>query len=190
MKNRQTQAVDSQEPALAVSAPVTDVQIPPPQITRDEETGKYHIKLGPACEAFSFGTGNRDLVSSTVSQVAAICTLPEGMINAEAADATIAAIVEAQPKDSTELLLASQMAVVHMMAMEMSTRAMIQGQTVDGVDRNINRVTKLMRTFTSQVEALNKYRTKGQQKITVQHVNVEDGGQAIVGDVNQGGGNG
>jgi hypothetical protein len=189
MKNRQIQAADSQEPALAVSAPVTDVQIPPPQITRDEETGKYHIKLGPACEAFSFGTGNRDLVGSTVSQVAAMCSLPEGMINAEAADATIAAIVEAKPKDSTELLLASQMAVVHMMAMEIAKRAMINNDAVR-VDNNINQVTKLMRTFTAQIEALNKYRNKGKQQITVQHVNVNDGGQAIVGDVNQGGGNG
>ena len=81
------------------------------------------------------------------------------------------------------------MAAVHNMAMEMSSRAMISDQTVDGVDRNVNRVTKLMRTFTTQIEALNRYRTKGQQKITVQHVNVNDGGQAVVGDVNQGGGN-
>ena len=64
---------------------------------------------------------------------------------------------------------------------------MAKNLTVEGVNNNINRLTKLMRTFTAQVEALNKYRSKGQQKITVQHVNVENGGQAIVGDVTQGG---
>ena len=52
---------------------------------------------------------------------------------------------------------------------------------------NINQANKLMRTFTAQIEALNKYRTKGKQKITVQHVNVNEGGQAIVGDVKGGG---
>jgi hypothetical protein len=83
-------------------------------------------------------------------------------------------------------MLAAQMTAVHNMAMEMPNRAMKSGQPVDAVDRNVNRVTTLMRTFTTQIEALNKYRTKGQQKITVQHVNVEKGGQAIVGDVNQG----
>jgi hypothetical protein len=54
----------------------------------------------------------------------------------------------------------------------------------------MNRATKLCRTYTSLVEALTKYRTKGQQKITVQHVNINDGGQAVIGDITQGGGNG
>lgn len=53
----------------------------------------------------------------------------------------------------------------------------------------INLATKLTRTFTAQMEALSKYRNKGKQKITVEHVEVKDGGQAIVGNVeNRGGG--
>ena len=42
---------------------------------------------------------------------------------------------------------------------------------------------KLARTFTTQMEALRKHRNGGKQTVTVQHVNVADGGQAIVGDV-------
>jgi len=38
------------------------------------------------------------------------------------------------------------------------------------------------------MEALNKYRTGGKQTIQVQHVNVNEGGQAIVGNVNKGAG--
>ena len=34
-----------------------------------------------------------------------------------------------------------------------------------------------------QVEALKNYRSKGEQRMVVQHVNVAEGGQAIVGDV-------
>jgi hypothetical protein len=34
-----------------------------------------------------------------------------------------------------------------------------------------------------QVEALHRYRGKGQQKVTVEHVHVNAGGQAIVGTV-------
>jgi len=45
---------------------------------------------------------------------------------------------------------------------------------------------KLMGVFNKHVEALNKHRGKGQQNITVKHVNVEAGGQAIVGNVETG----
>jgi hypothetical protein len=36
------------------------------------------------------------------------------------------------------------------------------------------------------MEALKRYRTGGEQTVTVQHVNVSEGGQAIVGNVTQG----
>jgi hypothetical protein len=42
---------------------------------------------------------------------------------------------------------------------------------------------KLARTFAAQVEALKQYRNGGEQKMTVQHVHVAEGGQAIVGNV-------
>jgi len=38
------------------------------------------------------------------------------------------------------------------------------------------------------VEALNRHRGKGQQKVTVEHVHVHAGGQAIVGNVGTPGG--
>ena len=50
----------------------------------------------------------------------------------------------------------------------------------DSAERAFN---KLTRTFAIQVEALKRYRTGGQQKVTVEHVNVHAGGQAIVGTV-------
>ena len=49
-----------------------------------------------------------------------------------------------------------------------------------------NLAVKLLRTFTTQLEALQRYRGKGQQKVTVEHVNVNAGGQAIVGTVHRG----
>jgi xanthine dehydrogenase iron-sulfur cluster and FAD-binding subunit A len=39
---------------------------------------------------------------------------------------------------------------------------------------------KLTRTFAAQMSALKGYRSKGEQKKTVQHVHVAVGGQAIV----------
>ena len=53
----------------------------------------------------------------------------------------------------------------------------------DSAERAFN---KLARTFATQMEALKRYRTGGEQKVTVQHVTVSEGGQAIVGNVTQG----
>jgi hypothetical protein len=44
------------------------------------------------------------------------------------------------------------------------------------------------RTFTTQLEALKKYRSVGDQTVRVEHVTVNEGGQAIVGNVTTGGG--
>jgi hypothetical protein len=55
----------------------------------------------------------------------------------------------------------------------------------DSAERAFN---KLARTFATQMEALKKYRTGGQQKVVVEHVTVNAGGQAIVGSVQAGGG--
>src|SRR3954465_3488536 len=52
----------------------------------------------------------------------------------------------------------------------------------DSAERTFN---KLARTFATQMEALKRYRTGGEQKVTVQHVSVKEGGQAIVGNVTQ-----
>ena len=49
---------------------------------------------------------------------------------------------------------------------------------------NLNFATKLTRTYALHMEALDKHRGKGQQKVTVEHVHVHQGGQAIVGTVN------
>ena len=42
---------------------------------------------------------------------------------------------------------------------------------------------KLSRMFVAQVSALKDYRSKGEQKMTVQHVHVAEGGQAVIGNV-------
>jgi hypothetical protein len=47
---------------------------------------------------------------------------------------------------------------------------------------------KLLRTYTTQVEALARLRRGGEQRVIVQHVTVPEGGQAIVGAVSQSGG--
>ena len=91
------------------------------------------------------------------------------------------------PRDQIEAMLAAQMAAVHMATMTFARR-LNQSDTIlqqDSAERAFN---KLARTFTTQMEALKRYRTGGQQKVTVEHVTVNAGGQAIVGTVETGGG--
>ena len=54
----------------------------------------------------------------------------------------------------------------------------------DSAERAFN---KLAKTSAAQMEALKRYRTGGQQKVTVEHVTVNQGGQAIVGPSRKGG---
>ncbi|HUU17685.1 MAG TPA: hypothetical protein VMW72_11085 [Sedimentisphaerales bacterium] len=93
-----------------------------------------------------------------------------------------------KPQDEIEGMLAVQMVGVHNLAMETLKRAILVGQTGKGKELNVNQATKMLRTFIAQIDVLKKYRTGGQQKMIVEHVHVNEGGQAIVGTINQGGG--
>jgi hypothetical protein len=86
------------------------------------------------------------------------------------------------PRDGLEGMLAAQMVAVHNAAMTQLRRAE-HVTTLDGEKQAHGQAVKLLRTFTAQLEALNRYRGKGQQKVTVEHVHVNSGGQAIVGNV-------
>lgn len=92
-----------------------------------------------------------------------------------------------EPKDEFEGMLAAQLLASHNAAMECYRRAMIAEQTLEGRKENLGQANKLSRTHATLLEALNRHRGKGQQKVTVEHVHVHNGGQAIVGNV-QGGG--
>src|SRR5262249_55396424 len=89
-----------------------------------------------------------------------------------------------KPKDQLETMLAAQMVAIHMATMGFARRlAHVETiQQQDSAERGLN---KLARTYAMQLEALKRYRTGGEQKVTVQHVSVSEGGQAIVGNVTQ-----
>jgi hypothetical protein len=80
-------------------------------------------------------------------------------------------------------MLAAQIIACHNAAMECYRRAMIGEQTFDGRRESLNQANKLSRTCATLLEALNRHRREGQQKVTVEHVHVHAGGQAMVGMV-------
>ena len=95
----------------------------------------------------------------------------------------IALVHELEPRDAAEGMLCSQLVSTHALAMECVSRANYPGQTFEGRELNMRHAERLMRIFNQQIDTLNKHRGKGQQKVTVEHVTVNEGGQAVVGNV-------
>jgi hypothetical protein len=91
-----------------------------------------------------------------------------------------------KPRDQVEALLAAQMAAVHAATMTFAFR-LGRTETIPQQDSAERALNKSARTFAAQVEALKRYRSRGDQTVRVEHVTVNEGGQAIVGNVTHGG---
>jgi hypothetical protein len=90
------------------------------------------------------------------------------------------------PRDAVERMLAVQMAATHVATIR-SARWLANVEQIPQGQLHYTGFNKLARTFTAQIEALRKHRNGGKQTVTLQLVNVEEGGQAIVGNVEAGG---
>ena len=77
------------------------------------------------------------------------------------------------------------MAVTHNLTMTFA-RKLNDVQTIQQQESAERAFNKLARTYTTQMEALKRYRTdRGDQKVLVQQVSVSEGGQEIVGNITQ-----
>jgi hypothetical protein len=144
--------------------------------------------LGQVLVMQALGTTDIDFLNGLVGQL-----INAGTQGKEPDERTLnfmlAAIKAIEPRDEAECMLAAQMAAVHMATMTFAHRL----NHVDNIaqqDSASNAFNKLARTFAVQMEALKRYRTGGEQKVTVQHVTVNEGGQAIVGAVSPAAGGG
>ena len=132
-----------------------------------------------------FGTKDLDNMTSSLKKLIKIL----GYNKQEDLNGVMATMKAINPQDELEAMLAIQMVGTHHLSTLFMQKATTQNDP-NLVQLQINRVTKLSRTFLSQLEALNKHRGKGQQKMTIEHVTVNKGGQAIVGNLNDRGGSG
>ena len=131
------------------------------------------------------GTKDIDFFATLITQVANINA--DVQDNKEkAANFSSAFLHGLEPKDQTEGILFAQMAGTHNLIMEYMRRAIMPGQHLEAAEDYTIRACKLMNIFIRQIETLEKYRGKStQQKVIVEHVYVEEGGKAIVGNVEQ-----
>jgi hypothetical protein len=97
--------------------------------------------------------------------------------------------------NSLEKMLAHQLAVAHEASLRLMDRAlsceaggrsMREGDSVEAC-RLANTATRLMSVYQDGLLTLQRLRTGGTQTVTVQHVNVAPGAQAVIGNVRSGG---
>ncbi len=101
------------------------------------------------------------------------------------ANAAYAFLMRMQVSDELEAMMTAQLFASHNAAMECYRRAMIPQQSMQGRSENLSQANKLSRTFATVTEALARHRGKStQQKVTVKHVHVHEGGQAAFGQFN------
>lgn len=92
-----------------------------------------------------------------------------------------------KPSDEIEGMLITRLISINFLISNSMNLSVIENQSIDGQELYINRYSKLMRLFNETLETLMRYKRKGEQKVIVQHVNVNDGGRAVVGNFEAGG---
>jgi hypothetical protein len=128
----------------------------------------------------AIGTTDLDFYDGLVLQI--VDASKDQKPSEKRANFMLAVVKGLEPKDQFEAMLAAQMAAVHMASMTFARR-LAHVENIPQQDSAERAFNKLTRTFVAQMSALKEYRSKGEQKMTVQHVHVAEGGQAIVGNV-------
>jgi len=101
----------------------------------------------------------------------------------KATNFALGVIASIKPRDTLEAMLAAQMAATHQASMMMARR-LTHVETIPQQDAAERAFNKLNRTYATQMTTLKKYRATAQQTVRVERVEVNDGGQAVVGDLN------
>ena len=139
--------------------------------------------IGCALLMQAIGTTDADFLNGFLYQLADAAS--RGSKSDEQRINFMLSVVESiKPRDHIEAMLAAQMAAVHMATLAVAGQ-LANAENIAQQDSAERAFGKLARTFSAQTEALKRYRTGGEQKVTVQHVTVGEGGQAIVGNVTQ-----
>ncbi len=189
-KQPEYQPTDSEKATLTAHAARLNSAMPLPQLKVNEIRGdvvRFSV-AHPDCVTATkllmeaLGTTDSSFAHALITQLINASSVTN--INQAGLDFMLAVIKDNKPKDQFEAMLAAQMAAVHMSFMSIAAQ-MARVQTVAELGSFEGVFNKLARTFTTQLETFKRYRTGGEQKVTVHHVSVGEGGQAIVGTVTQ-----
>jgi hypothetical protein len=131
----------------------------------------------------ALGTCSSAFVNASLIQLQGAARLPGGGISEIAVNSALALIEAAEPRDEIEGALALQMACTHIAAMAILSRFEGGFSTERRTALFGTAAARLMRTYVVQVEAFRRLRQGGSQFMRVEHVHVNEGGQAVIGNV-------
>jgi hypothetical protein len=131
----------------------------------------------------ALGTQSSDFVNSSLIQIQAAARSPLGGVSEIAVNAALAMIEAAAPRDEIEGALAVQLACTHTTAMAVLAKFDVGFATERRAAAFGSAASRLLRAFAMQVEVLRRLRHGGHQCIRIEHVHVNDGGQAVIGNV-------
>jgi len=131
----------------------------------------------------ALGTVSSDFVNASLLQIQASARSPFGRISETAMNAALAMIAAAAPKDEIEGALAVQMSCTHVAAMAILGKLDSGLGTEQRIVALASAAARLFKAYAMQVEVLRRLRNGGQQFVRVEHVHVNDGGQAVIGNV-------
>ncbi len=134
----------------------------------------------------ALGTAETAFADRLLGQlVTALDRHKDAPLDPDTVNAALAALHGIRPRDELEGMLAAQMVATHAAALDLLGRT-TRAEYLKQIQAHGGLALKLLRTFALQLEALQRYRGKGQQRVTVEHVHVHAGGQAVVGAVSAG----
>jgi hypothetical protein len=168
------------------------VRAPDITLDFDEDTRRLTVghkgkdpKAACALAMHELGTADYRFFEGVMDQVATLGQ-QDRSVSETASNFVMSVVAGVKPQDEIEAMLAIQMGAIHQATMMMARR-LNHVKTLPQQDSAERALNKLARTFTSQVETLKRYRSKADQTVRVERVEVKEGGQAIVGNVHNGG---
>jgi hypothetical protein len=144
----------------------------------DGETENWWRRLNEA-----LGTMSSDFVNASLLQLQAAARSPFGTISETAMNAALAMITAAAPRDEIEAALAIQMACTHTAAMSILSKLDSGLATERRITAFGSAAARLMKTYAMQVEVFRRLRHGGHQYVRVEHVHMNGGGQAVIGNI-------
>jgi hypothetical protein len=131
----------------------------------------------------ALGTSSSDFVVASLHQLQAAAQFPGSGISETGINAALALIEGFAPQNEVEAALAVQMACTHIATMSVVARLGSGTGPDDRTFRFASATARLLRAFTTQFETYRRLRHGGDQYVRVEHVHINEGAQAVIGNV-------
>ncbi|MFL6353075.1 MAG: hypothetical protein ACJ74Z_14675 [Bryobacteraceae bacterium] len=154
------------------------------QLTREEMIASFQQKRIPAALGVDDCT---TLAATLVNQIVSVHNAWPAGDDKQKLMIALETAITLKPRNAIEAMLITQITGVHAAVISALSKAGLKEQPYEIAELYTNRASRLMRLYVQQIEALSKLRGEsGQSRVVVEHVNVNAGGQAIVGAITKG----